>query len=227
LGCEGIVERAVKHAFVCGTDPCAQLASCLGPQSMECHLQQSADAVVAITEVRLIALVERVEVSAWPADRGIPAAERVCDFPRGEAVASFEGGDLPVCRGGHSADHGCPLADYSAPVAAVARHKTRIPRPLHGRARRPQDQHTRSTAHGEHHEVPCVHWGFVAGWCRLQSIATRRSPWMATSPSRDAGAGGPMNIRTAGETFVAAASHLSSNRKRRCVEYGDAPPVWV
>ncbi|GGU63535.1 hypothetical protein GCM10010274_60410 [Streptomyces lavendofoliae] len=106
MGREGIVERAVKHAFACGTDYCAELASCLGPQSMECDLQQSADVEIATAEVCVIAFVERLEASAWPADRRIPAAEHVCDFTRGEAVASFEGGDLPVCRGGQSADHG-------------------------------------------------------------------------------------------------------------------------
>ncbi len=103
---EGIVERALKHAFVCGADDCAQLASCLGPQGTECDLQQGADVVVAVAEVCVIAFVERLEVSAWPADRCVPAAERVCDFTRGGTVASFEGGDLPVCRGGQSAEAG-------------------------------------------------------------------------------------------------------------------------
>lgn len=114
MGREGIVERAVKYAFVCGTDHCAQLASCPGPQSMECDLQQSADVVVAIAEVCVIAFVEQLEVSAGPADRPVPAAERVCDFARGETVASFEDSDLSVCRGGQSADHGCPPMVRSA-----------------------------------------------------------------------------------------------------------------
>lgn len=108
MGREGVVERAVKHTFVYGTDHCPQLASRLGPQSMEGELQQRADVILAVAEVCVIAFGERLVVSAWLADRCVPAAERVCDLARGEAVAPFKVGDLPVRRGGQSADHGCP-----------------------------------------------------------------------------------------------------------------------
>ncbi|WP_329526702.1 hypothetical protein [Streptomyces sp. NBC_01462] len=111
---EGIVERAIEYAFVRGLDDCAQLASCLGPQGMECDLQQGADVMVTVTEVCVIALVEPIDVPAWPPEIGIPAAERVCDLACGEAVTSFEDGDLPVCRGGQSADHGRPPMVRSA-----------------------------------------------------------------------------------------------------------------
>lgn len=64
MGCEGVVERAVKHAFVCETDHCAQLASCLGTQSLEGELQQRADVILAVAEVCVIAFVERLVVCA-------------------------------------------------------------------------------------------------------------------------------------------------------------------
>lgn len=61
---EGIVERAIEDAFVRQLDDCAQLASCLGPQGMECDLKQVADVIVAVTEVCVIAHIEPIEVPA-------------------------------------------------------------------------------------------------------------------------------------------------------------------
>ncbi|WP_329467035.1 hypothetical protein [Streptomyces sp. NBC_01431] len=67
---------------------------------MESDLQQGADVVVAGAEVCVIALVEPIEVLTWRPNVGIPAAVRVCDLACGEALPSFEDGDLSVLGDG-------------------------------------------------------------------------------------------------------------------------------